>query len=389
MFQALFNSLSGLFSFSRSLDTVSNNISNMNTPGFRGSDTFFENINGSRGTRVSGEGLRTGGGDIRQTGNPTDVAIDGNGFYVLRDDAGNLYYTRAGQFRFNTDNVLADSVTGYEVMAIDAAGNLSNIDYDTYRTIPPAATTAIRMSGNIVPATPTLTLAALRIYDASGNVHTLTTTLTNTAPGIYQVTVTDETGAVVSTAGSSVRFDTTNSATAGTPLAGFNTVALNLTYQGAAQTVTLNFGTPGAFNGTTSLTGITNNLGGQVTNGRPLLGVTDLSFDTEGVMQLVYSASEKRQGPRLALASFPNESSMELIGGRLIAGSSVQQRQLGRPGEGIFGKIAGGSLELANVDLTQEFADMIIIQRGYQASSRVMTVSNEMIETLYNSTRGG
>ena len=55
----------------------------------------------------------------------------------------------------------------------------------------------------------------------------------------------------------------------------------------------------------------------------------------------------------------------------------------------MFGKIAGGSLEMANVDLTQEFADMIIIQRGYQASSRVMTVSNEMIEQLYNSTRGG
>jgi flagellar hook protein FlgE len=113
MFQALFNSLSGLFSFSRSLDTVSNNVSNMNTPGFRGSDTFFENVNGGRGTSIGGEGLRTGAGDIRQTGNATDMAIDGNGFFVLRDTSGNLHYTRAGQFRFNDQGLLTDSVTGY------------------------------------------------------------------------------------------------------------------------------------------------------------------------------------------------------------------------------------------------------------------------------------
>ncbi|HEY1140842.1 MAG TPA: flagellar basal body rod C-terminal domain-containing protein, partial [Lysobacter sp.] len=76
-------------------------------------------------------------------------------------------------------------------------------------------------------------------------------------------------------------------------------------------------------------------------------------------------------------------------GGRLISGATVAEREVGRPGEGRFGRISGQSLEMSNVDLTREFADMIIIQRGYQASSRVMTVSNEMIEQLYNSTRGG
>ena len=385
MFQALFNSLSGLFSFSRSLDTVSNNVANMNTPGFRGSDTFFENVNGGRGTRVAGDGLRTTAGDIRQTGTPTDVAIDGNGFFILRDDTGNLYYTRAGQFRFNDQGLLTDSVTGYQVMAVDNAGNLSTIDLDTYRTLPPQATTSVRMAGNIAPGTPSLTLGNFQIYDASGTVHTLTTTLTDNnavVPGTFLVSVKDETGAVVGTG--QIGF-----ATNGTPLAGANTLALNLTYRGVAQTVSLNFGTAGAFDGATRLSGIASNLGGQVTDGHPLLGITSLSFDSQGKLQFIYSSSEKRTGPQLALASFANESSMELVGGRMIAGSSVQQRQIGRPGEGVFGRIAGGNLELANVDLTQEFADMIIIQRGYQASSRVMTVSNEMIEQLYNSTRGG
>lgn len=385
MFQALYNSLSGLFSFSQSLNTVSNNVANMNTPGFRGSDTFFENVEGGNGTRISGEGLRTGEGDLRQTGTPTDLAITGNGYFILRDDSGNLYYTRAGQFRFNDEGLLSDSVTGYNVMAIDSAGNLSTIDLDAYRTLPPEATTAVNMIGNIGPGTPSVNVGAIRVYDASGVLHTLSATLTdNTAvtPGSYLVSVTDETGAVVGTG--EVRF-----ATDGTPLTGFNTMTLNLTYLGVSQAVVLNFGTPGAFDGATRLSGIATNLGSQVVDGHPLLGVTNLSFDAQGVLQLTYSSSEKRSGPQVALASFRNESGLELVGGRLIAGSSVNDREIGRPGEGIFGKIAGGSLELANVDLTQEFADMIIIQRGYQASSRVMTVSNQMIEELYNSTRGG
>lgn len=385
MFQALFNSLSGLFSFSRSLNTVSNNVSNMNTPGFRGSDTFFSNVSGGRGTEIAGQGLRTGAGDLRQTGTPTDLAINGNGFFILRDDSGNLYYTRAGQFRFNENGELSDTVTGYNVMSIDAAGNLSTIDIDAYRTLPPQATTSVNMIGNIAPGSPSTSVGSIRIYDGSGQLHTLAATLTdNTAvtPGSYLVSVKDETGAVVGTG--EIRFGTD-----GTPLIDFNKVDLNLTYLGATQTVSLNFGSPGAFAGATRLSGIATNLGSQVVDGHPLLGVSTLSFDDKGVMQIIYSSSEKRQGPRIALASFPNESSLELIGGRLIAGTSVPDREIGRPGEGIFGSIAGGSLELANVDLTQEFADMIIIQRGYQASSRVMTVSNQMIEELYNSTRGG
>src|SRR6478736_110832 len=113
MFQALFNSLSGLFSFSRSLNTVSNNVANMNTPGFRGSDAFFSNINGGRGSRIAGEGLRTKAGDIRQTGNSTDLAVDGDGYFILRDTDGNFFYTRAGQFRFNDQGVLVDTVNGF------------------------------------------------------------------------------------------------------------------------------------------------------------------------------------------------------------------------------------------------------------------------------------
>lgn len=385
MFHALFNSLSGLFSFSKSLDTVSNNVANMNTPGFRGSDSFFENVNGGRGTRIGGEGVRANAGDIRQTGTSTDLAIDGSGYFILRDEQGRFYYTRAGQFRFDEGGRLIDTATGYEVMAIDAQGNLQAIDLDDYRTLQPQATGAVRMSGNIVPGTATTNVGSIQIYDTTGGVHTLTATLTDNGTvtaGSYLVSVVDETGATVGSG--EVRFGTD-----GTPVAAFNALTLNLSYGGVAQAVTLNFGTPGAFDGATRLTGIAASLKAQAPDGHPLLGVTSLSFDDEGVMQLVYSSSEKRQGPQVALASFPSDSTLDMVGGRLVAGTSVVGREIGRPGAGGLGRIAGSSLEMSNVDLNQEFADMIIIQRGYQASSRVMTVSNEMIEQLYNSSRGG
>lgn len=386
MFQALFNSLSGLFSFSRSLNTVSNNVSNMNTPGFRGSDSFFSNVNGGHGVRVAGDGLRTATGDLRQTRNATDLAIDGEGYFVLRDAEGGMHYTRAGQFRFDGDGMLVDSVTGYNVMGMDVGGNLGSIDFDTYRTIPAQASTRVKFSGNLAPGSTTSTVNTIMVFDAAGTAHTLSATFVNNSsvtPGSFLVTIKDETGAIIATTPSELRFRTD-----GTPQTGFNEMTMALNYGGVAQSVVLNFGTAGALDGATSLSGMTTNLAAKADDGHGVLGVTDLSFDEKGVLQLVYSQTEKRQGPQIALAAFPNESALQMAGGRMLTGAT-EEHEIGRPGEGRFGRIAGGSLEMSNVDLTQEFADMIIIQRGYQASSRVMTVSNEMIEQLYNSTRGG
>ncbi|MDQ3286718.1 MAG: flagellar basal-body rod protein FlgF [Pseudomonadota bacterium] len=386
MFQALFNSLSGLFSFSRSLNTVSNNVSNMNTPGFRGSDSFFANVNGGLGVKIADDGLRTTTGDIRQTSNATDLAIDGEGFFVLRDAEGGLHYTRAGQFRFNEEGLLVDSVNNHEVMGIDGSGNLVSIDFDNHRTIPAQATSRVKFQGNLAPGSTTTTVNTITVFDAAGTAHVLSATFTNNSsvtPGSFTVVVKDETGAVVSTSPSEVRFRTD-----GTPQAGFNEMTLSLNYGGVPQSVVLNFGTAGGLDGATSLTGTATNLAAKPEDGHGVLGVTSVSFDEKGVMQLVYSQTEKRQGPQIALASFRNEGALEMAGGSLLT-SNVDPDAFGRPGDPRFGRIAGGSLEMSNVDLTQEFADMIIIQRGYQASSRVMTVSNEMIEQLYNSTRGG
>lgn len=390
MFQALFNSLSGLLSFSRGLNTISNNVSNMNTPGFRGSDSFFSNVSGGHGTSISSEGLRTYKGDIRQSNNPTDLAIDGDGYFVLTNEEGDLFYSRAGQFSFNEDDVLADVVSGYRVMAYDSSGALSVIDRTAYRSLPAAATTGVHIRGNVIPVfagdPETTTVArSITVYDAAGGAHVLEATFVSESAvglGSYRVTFEDASGATVGSG--EVRFDGT-----GSPLAGFNTMVVSLSVAGGTQTINVSFGTPGLRDGMTSNSGLGANLTGDADDGHGVLGLKDIAINEKGVFEFVYSDTEKRTGSQIALANLSNEVAMSLSGDRLISGTSIVSPQIGRAGEGDVGKVKGRSLEMSNVDLTREFADMIVIQRGYQANSRVMTVSNQMLEQLYSSTGGG
>ncbi|MFK2902138.1 flagellar hook-basal body complex protein [Dyella jejuensis] len=389
MMQALYNSVSGLFSFSQSLDTISNNISNMNTPGFRGSDSFFENMMDDDGTAIAGTGVDTSEGQIEQTSTDTDVAVQGNGLFILKDSQGNLYYTRSGQFEFNSSGQLVDSVNNYLVQGYSPTGSFGNIDISAMQTLPAAATTTVNMVGNIVSSSSPDTISNVTIYDAQGTAHTLTLTLTtatsSTLPTTsgsttWNVAITDSSG---NTLGSGqVSFDQT-----GAPEAGANSVTMTDNLGGASQSVVFNFGTPGSLSGATGITGETTSLAAQVQDGHGVVGISSQAFDSNGILQLTYADGSTHAGPQLALASFPDEASLQEIQGNLYLPPANQTVQMGRPGSGVFGQIEGSSLEMSNVDLTQELADMIVIQRGYQASSRVMTVSSDMLEQLYDSTR--
>ena len=385
MLQSFFNGLSGLFSFSRGLNTVSNNVSNMNTPGFRGSDSFFRSINGGQGgygTILAGSDMRLASGEVRQTGNATDLALNGSGFFVLRDDNGTLFYTRAGQFRFNEDGILIDSVTQYQVMALDDAGNLSPINISALRTLPAEATTQVNLTGILSTTATSYNIENIKVFDAGGTVHTLTAELARTAADTWSVTVKDQNGVTVGNG--TVRFGPDN-----TPLAGFNTLNVSLTVAGATQAVSLNFGDAGSFTGVYQTAGAQNSVSAQAEDGHAILGLTSLTFDENGQIKLEYSNGDKEDGAQIAIATFADESALIQSSGSLYRSSGDAQVDYGFAGQGINGKVQGGSIELSNVDLTQEFADMMIIQRGYQASSRIMSVSNEMVEQLYNNTRGG
>lgn len=387
MFQSFFNGLSGMFNFSQSLDNVSNNIANMNTPGFRGTDNFFRSVNGSGnqglGTSLDGTSQRLTMGEIRQTGNETDLALTGKGFFVLRNDSGEIFYTRAGQFGFNEDNILVDSSTQMAVMGITSADNLESIDISDFRILPPLATTDVSFSGNLSSTDSDHQISNVLVFDALGETHALTIDFTNvpTSTNAWAVAILDEDDN--SLGGDEISFDLT-----GAPAAGGNSFSIDVTFGGETQTIEFNFGEPGSFNGTTQFSSSDSSLGVSDISGNGILGLTGVEFSREGVIQFTYSNGETREGGQVAIAAFNNEALLEVDTGSLYRANSNILPDYSRAGDEGLGNIQGGSIELSNIDLTQEFADILIIQRGYQASSRVMSVSNELIEELYNSTRG-
>jgi flagellar hook protein FlgE len=112
--------------------------------------------------------------------------------------------------------------------------------------------------------------------------------------------------------------------------------------------------------------------------------LTEASFDADGVLVATYSNGQTLRHQRIALAFFDFPQDLEAAGDAGFENRTGQRVQLGNPREGVFGAIAAESLESANVDLAQQFSELIISQRGYQASSQVVSAANEMIQQLFD-----
>src|SRR5262249_24456192 len=116
--------------------------------------------------------------------------------------------------------------------------------------------------------------------------------------------------------------------------------------------------------------------------------VTSYAFDSSGVVTLQYSNGKSEASSQLELAYVANPQHLQSTDGRLFTVASDKEVVVGKPSDGSFGSLVPNNVELANVALSKEFADIIILQRGYQASSQILTVSNEMIEDVYNGVSG-
>lgn len=388
---AFFNGLAGMVMFSKGLDTISNNIANMNTPGFLGSDLFYQALSNGQndtgsGARISGENIRFNPGDMRETGNAMDLAINGNGYFVLRTNEG-LLYTRSGQFNFDDDGFLVDQVSGYRVASFDDFGNLSDINVNSMLSLNPQSTTEIDFSGNLSTGDSEHSIEGHSVFNSLGEEIPLDYQFTNntsTTPGSWLVEVTDENG--ISVGNGEIRF-----APDGTPLAGFNSLLLSIpaTSNGSANQVldfSLNFGEEGNFGGATSFAGGTvSTLAATIVDGQGAEGLVAASFNSDGELNLLYSNGETETPYRLAIAYFQNESSLSYSQGSIFR-ASRDDANIGYANDGSRGSVVGESLEGSNVDLVREFADMILVQRGYQASSRVMNIANQLVEQLYDNT---
>jgi flagellar hook protein FlgE len=389
--------LTGLLAFSKDLSVIGDNVANINTPGFKGSKLLFAELLSQRqvgdgATQDSSLELGAGvgtlatqrtftAGELRATGNGLDVAIDGNGFFVVRKDA-ETFYTRAGQFSFNEDGFLVDP-TGARVAALDDGG-LKDISLNGLRTTAGKATSRINFTG-ILNTNDAVTaphdVANVPVTDSAGGSESLRVRFINNRAveaGRWTVEVFDATGTSLTTG--DIRFGGD-----GRPLAGFNSVTFSFAPGGvAASPVELHFGDPGSSSGVQALSTSASAVQFGSQDGFPVGSLISSTFDEDGVLRITYSNGQTLGFDRLALASFSFLQGLELVEGGLFRSGGETDRVLGHAGEDVFGSIAAGRIELANVDLAREFSNLIISQRGYQASSQVISTANEMIQQLFD-----
>lgn len=399
MLQAVFTATSGLLTFDRGLDVVSNNITNLNTPGFKGQDLVYRDLpyqweisnefeehltTAQIGSGVSGQSTKTRffQGEFDETGNGTDVAVDGSGFFMLRED-GQRFYTRAGQFEFNGDDILVSTSRGSaRVAGVDDEGRLGDISLAGLRVSPPQATSQVDFTGNLSRNDTSFRLDDVEVFDSLGIIHPLALEFTNNAislDGSWLVSVFDENGDLLLEDGE-IRFQGN-----GSPAAGFNELSFVYEPQGAeAQPLTLFFGDPGSFDGVTSFAGPESDVEVASQDGYAQGAVSTVGFDRDGRLTVTYTNEQTATGDRLALAAFRDLQSLRHLGEALFVPQDGQDATIGPANEGLVGGIVDRNLEQSNVELTQEFTDLIIVQRGFQASSQVLQVANEMIEELLN-----
>ncbi|MBI1746409.1 MAG: flagellar hook protein FlgE [Acidobacteria bacterium] len=445
---SFFAAISGLNANSFSLSVIGNNLANLNTVGFKGSRTNFKDLLSSEGSfNGAGNGIQLGlgvtiggvqnlftQGSIQTTGVPTDIALQGNGFFVLglSGTQGSYVYSRAGNFGVNAQGYLVNNqgyyVQGYGVTlsgtTLTQTGPLSPIRIPVGSLMTPRPTTQIQMTMNLdaTMRQGDKFVTDISIFDALGQAHKATYTFTRIslsgAPPSYSFDITMDgseinggtpgqafsllTGAPAGAAPGRINFDangrvagitgvTTVSPTNldvtfppsmltfsnGSQL-GSNSVTWNVTQsQGASVSTSSYFLTSYASQSSTSI---------KNQNGFASGTLTSIAVAASGVIQGIFSNGQVSPLAQLALASFANAEGLLKAGDNLFLASGVSSGEpnIGTPGTGTRGNVIGGALEMSNVDIAQEFTQLMIAQRGYQANSRVITTSDEVYQEAIN-----
>ena len=437
MMRSLFSAVSGLKAHQTKMDVIGNNIANVNTVAYKSQSVTFSDVyyqttqvatgpneaSGKGGTNAKQIGLGSTVGAISvdptaqgasdRTDNTWDLMISGDKFFVV-SNAGNTYFTRAGDFTTDLDGAIVTQ-SGANVMGwkADADGNIIKDRVQAlYATSPeytytaPAATTGVTITGNVDSRETGDIAYTVNFYDSLGNEYQATLNLTydskdaaagttsyNVVGGSVtmngqptelsvscdsQVVFNTNTGAsIVGNAGLALTF-TDNSADGSGNIANIgtnngNTSTINLDASGltmyaAASNINATMG----INGTGA--------------GKAVGKMTSVGVNEAGQIVASYSNGDTKKIGQIAVASFTNPSGLEKVGDNLYA-ATLNSGSFDGIGEDISessGKITSGYLEMSNVDLADQFTNMITTQRGYQANSRIITVSDTMLEELIN-----
>jgi flagellar hook protein FlgE len=396
--------LSGLEATSQSLNVIANNLANLNTDGYKDETLNFGDIfNQMQGTSGNGDPIQTGSGvqaagtssnfsngSVSTTGVSSNMALQGNGFFVVQNGT-QTDYTRSGDFTVNSLGQLTTTngelVMGYPAVngVVSTSEALAPISVDQASTVPAVASTTFQMSTNLdssggVGATFS---TPITVYDSLGTAQTLSVQYTNTAANkwSYSITLpaaaTGGTGNPTTVASGNLTFNSSGQLTS--PTGTVTGIKITGLADGAA-----NMDLTWNLNNSSGNPSITQQDSASATstttqNGYGVGTLTSYSVLPDGTVQGQFSNSQTLALGQVAVASFANAQGLAQSGqsdyqATFASGTAV----VGQAGSGGNGTITGGAVEGSNVDLSTEFANMIVAQQGYEANAKALTTLDQI-----------
>ena len=414
MMRALFAGVSGLRNHQTKMDVIGNNIANVNTVAFKSSRVTFKeafvqllqgasrppgNTGGINPIQI-GTGMNVGSidqlfsqGSLESTGQPLDLAIQGDALFVLNAGLRRVY-TRAGNFQLDATGHLISPSSGFIVQGInaDSLGNFStssaigDVQLRLGDKAPAQATSTVTLSGNIDATSPIGATHAMSIvvYDSTGAPHHLQVTFTKTALNTWTWAPTCATSTITPAGTGTVTFSNTGSLASFTYPGGGTSIDMTPASGAGTFSVSVN---PGTINGIDGLASFANPSNAVISgqNGYQAGSLQSISVDTKGVISGYFTNGVSRSLAQIALAQFTNPSGLLRSGDNTF----IESANSGGPGLGFAGgtitsTITPGALEGSNVDISAEFTNMIIAQRGFQANARVISTTDDMLNELVN-----
>jgi flagellar hook protein FlgE len=385
--------LSGINAINTELDTISNNIANVNTTGFKSSRANFAAMYAAlqpTGTQVTSlsQSIALGGNAV-STGDAMNAAISGSGFFVAKDTSGAQIYTRAGVFSQNSDGYIVDSfghkIQGYgAVTGSTALGALGDLQVPTGQIAAQPSTKLAYVANlsadwsapttaifNPADATSYNSSTVSVVYDSLGVQHSLTQYFVKSGTDTNTVHYTMDGAALPAT--TALTFNTVGALL--TPAAAV-TVALGTPTGAAALSVNINY------NGTTQFSGdaaaSTNAADGYASG-----ALTGVKLSADGAVMAQYSNGQTQSVGTVALATFPDENGLVPISDTAWSASIASGTALYyTPGTATAGTLTIGSIEQSNVNLTSQLVDLMSAQNNYQANSKVLQTQSQMLQTL-------
>ena len=460
MMRSLYAGVSGMQNHQTRLDVIGNNVANVNTTGFKRGRVNFQDMISQQMSGAASPTTEVGGvnpkevglgvtvaaidtvftqGNLQTTGVSTDVAIQGNGFFILKNGE-ESFYTRAGAFSLDSEGTLVNPANGLRVqgwmaeeingqMVLQTAGSTEDLIIPVGSKDPAKATENVNFACNLNKNTPEILEGASpedvakgtwsteqKIYDSFGNEHMLNVSFTRVVgnPNQWQATVTidpdmaDESQTRVglnTTDGQGntflVNFDNTGSLLSVTDSAGnltnpegqivlqtsFNVIGANPDENGnpTRQTLNINLGTIGSQKNTITQSASSSSTKAYYQDGYTMGYLDNFKIDSSGIITGVYSNGTNRTIGQIALATFANQGGLEKAGDNTyVESNNSGMANIGTSGIAGKGSMLAGALEMSNVDLTEQFTDMIVTQRGFQASSKTITTADTLLETVMN-----